>query len=58
MVEITILVGFWNMWNRFTDTFKIDLEQPILDTAAALDVTLPGGEQPTPVTKKEGTLGT
>ncbi len=27
IVELTFLVGFWNMWNRFTDTFKIDLEE-------------------------------
>jgi len=31
MVELTFLVGFWNMWNRFTDTFKIDLEGDVLE---------------------------
>jgi len=31
MVELTFLVGFWNMWNRFTDTFRIDLEEHVLE---------------------------
>lgn len=32
MVELTFLVGFWNMWNRFTDTFKIELEEEVRET--------------------------
>lgn len=31
MVELTFLVGFWNMWNRFTETFKMDLEEDVLE---------------------------
>lgn len=38
MVELTFLVGFWNMWNRFTDTFKIDLEGEVLETIEKLGV--------------------
>lgn len=30
LVELTFLVGFWNMWNRFTETFKVDLEGEVL----------------------------
>lgn len=27
IVELTLLVGFWNMWNRLTDTLEVDIEE-------------------------------
>jgi alkylhydroperoxidase family enzyme len=38
MVELAFLVGFWNMWNRFTDTFKIDLEEEVLQEIETVGV--------------------
>lgn len=27
VVELSFTVGFWNLWNRFTHTFKFELEE-------------------------------
>ncbi len=38
LVELTMLIGFWCMWNRFTEVFKVELEP---DKLKAIDGIVP-----------------
>lgn len=42
IAELTLMCGLFNMWNRFTDTFKVELEAPEdRDMTACLASTTP-----------------